>query len=255
MPPKRAADADTWRRLIGPALRVVDSLRDAGYGELDFRLGGGTVLMFRFSHRISKDIDIFTHDAQALGLLSPRLNEIAEHESPLGYQEQANALKLLLPDGDVDFIVAAPVIPDAPCEAMVYEGRTVMLDASSEILAKKLLYRADAFKSRDVFDMSAALALDRPSVVAALRATRPARPALLRRLTTMLAVPEDDLLPRYRDDGGWAGLRAGHGRTADQGGGRDRRAGQRPTLPRADHPPHAGQGERWLTWTGRSTQA
>ena len=76
-------DADTWRRLIGPALRVVDSLRDSGYGELDFRLGGGTVLMFRFGHRISKDIDIFTYDAQALGLLSPRLNEIAETDEGL----------------------------------------------------------------------------------------------------------------------------------------------------------------------------
>ena len=194
IPSGHALDANTWRRLIGPALRVVDSLRDAGYGELDFRLGGGTVLMFRFGHRISKDIDIFTHDAQALGFLSPRLNEIAEHESSLGYQEQANTLKLLLPDGDVDFIVAAPVIPDALCEAMDFEGRTIMLDASSEILAKKLLYRADTFKSRDVFDMSAALALDRPSVVAALRATRRARPALLRRLTTMTNVQEADLL-------------------------------------------------------------
>ena len=72
-------DRDTWRKLIGPALRIVDSLRHNGYGELDFRLGGGTVLMFRFDHRISGDIDLFTNDAQALGYISPRLNDVAAY--------------------------------------------------------------------------------------------------------------------------------------------------------------------------------
>ena len=38
-------------------------------------IGGGTVLMFRFEHRLSKDIDFFTHDAQWLSLLTPRLND------------------------------------------------------------------------------------------------------------------------------------------------------------------------------------
>ena len=192
--PYRAFDENTWRKLIGPALRVVDSLEEAGYGKLDFRLGGGTVLMFRFDHRISKDIDIFTHDAQALAYLSPRLNGIAERESPLGYEEQANAVKLLLPDGDVDFIFAAPVIPDAPYATMTIDGRDVVLDATSEILAKKLLYWADGFKARDAFDMSVALALDAPSAVAALAATTRTRPALLRRLADMAKVPEADLL-------------------------------------------------------------
>jgi hypothetical protein len=190
---RRAVDGTTWRKLIGPALRVVDSLPKAGYGDLDFRLGGGTVLMFRFNHRISKDIDIFTYDAQALTYLSPRLNEVAEHES-LGYEEQANAVKLLLPDGDVDFIVAAPVIPEAPSETMDIGGRDVVLEATSEILAKKLLYRADGFKARDVFDMSTALAMDRASAIAALRATTRTRPALLRRLAALAAVPEGDLV-------------------------------------------------------------
>lgn len=191
--PSRTFDEHTWRKLMAPALRVVDSLRDNGYGDLDFRLGGGTVLMFRFGHRISKDIDIFTYDAQALSYLSPRLNEVAERESQ-GYEEQPNTVKLLLRDGDVDFIVAAPVIPDVACETLSFEGRDIVLDATSEILAKKLLYRAEGFKARDVFDMSAALALDPSSALAALRATTRTRVPLLRRLTAMAAVPQDDLV-------------------------------------------------------------
>jgi hypothetical protein len=189
----RPVDKDTWRSLIVPALRVVDSLRDNGYGKLDFRLGGGTVLMFRFDHRISKDIDIFTYDAQALSFISPRLNDIAAREA-LDYEEQANAVKLVLRNGDVDFIVAAPVIPDADCETINIGGREIVLDATSEILAKKLLYRADSFKARDAFDMAVALTIDRTAAVEALAATRRTRPALLRRLTAMRTLTPDDLV-------------------------------------------------------------
>ena len=103
-------DQDTWRLIMASAPRVVDSLRHNGYGKLEFRLGGGTVLMFRFDHRVSKHIDIFTYDAQALSFSSPRLNKVAARGS-LTYEDQANTLKLELPDGDVNFIVAAPAIP------------------------------------------------------------------------------------------------------------------------------------------------
>ena len=185
-------DRDTWRTLLRPALQVVDSLLDNGYGPLDFRLGGGTVLMLRFDHRLSKDVDIFTHDAQALSFITPRLNEVAERLST-GYEEQANVVKLLRPEGDIDFIVAAPVLMGLPVQHMDFEGRRIALDATAEILAKKLLYRAESFKARDVFDMVAALSLDRPAALAALGATRGARPALMARLATMAAVPPSSL--------------------------------------------------------------
>ncbi len=56
-PASRPADRTTWRKLIEPAFRVVASLEASGYGKLDYRRGGGTVLMLRFDHRISKDAD------------------------------------------------------------------------------------------------------------------------------------------------------------------------------------------------------
>jgi hypothetical protein len=86
-----------------------------------------------------------------------------------------------------------PVIPTARCEVINAGGREIVLDATSEILAKKLLYRADSFKARDAFDMAVALELDREAAVAALAATRRTRPALLRRLMAMLTLTSDDL--------------------------------------------------------------
>ncbi len=66
----------------------------------------------------------------------------------------------------------------------------VALEATTEILAKKLLYRADTFKARDVFDMSAALTLDRQAALHALRATERTRPALLKRLAALAKAPQ-----------------------------------------------------------------
>jgi hypothetical protein len=188
----RPFDKNTWLTPIGSALRVVDSLRHNGYGEPDFHLGGGTVLMFRFDHRISNGIDIFTYDAQALSFISPRLNEVAAREA-VDYEEPANAVKLVLRHGDVNFIVAAPVIPTAAYEVINAGGRQIVLDATSEILARKLLYRADSFKARDAFDMAVALADDHAAAAEALAATRRTRPALLRRLMAMRTLTPDDL--------------------------------------------------------------
>lgn len=187
-PAVAAPTPDTWRGLLPAALRIVEGLRDNGYGPLDMRMGGGTVLMFRFGHRVSKDIDLFIHDAQALACLSPRLNEAAGH-GVLEYREQANAIKFLLPLGDVDFIVAGSATRLPPAETLEFEGWRIPLDATAEILAKRLLYRAESFKARDVFDMAVALALDRPAAMEAIRAAASTRPALLRRLRALAPEP------------------------------------------------------------------
>jgi hypothetical protein len=174
--------------LLPEAPRIIDSLQGNGYGTLDFRLGGGMVLIFRFDHRVSKDIDVFIHDAQALGFLSPHLNDVAGM-GLLEYQEQANALKFILPLGDIDIIVAGNVTREQPGEALDFMGRRIPLDTTAEISAKKLLYRAESFKARDVFDMAVALALDRPAATKALQAAASTRTALLRRLQVLAEAP------------------------------------------------------------------
>ncbi|MCJ2081169.1 nucleotidyl transferase AbiEii/AbiGii toxin family protein [Methylobacterium sp. J-090] len=186
------ANRETWRRLMRSALTIVDSLKDNGYGELDFRFGGGTVLMLRFDHRISKDIDLFFNDAQALNYLSPRLNDTAARISQ-DYNESANTIKIVSTIGDIDFIVAGPVIRGAETTVLCFEDRTLVLDPVSEILAKKILYRATLFKPRDVFDMATALICDPPSAMAALQATRHVHGNLLQRLKDLSKLPADTL--------------------------------------------------------------
>ena len=60
--------------------------------------GGGTVLMLRHNHRLSKDIDLFVPDPQYLGFVNPRLSDVAAAVSE-DYVEAAEYIKLLLPEG------------------------------------------------------------------------------------------------------------------------------------------------------------
>ena len=98
-----------WEILLGNALTLIDdAVRRTGQ-PVDWSLGGGTVLMLRLNHRQSKDIDIFISDQQLLGLFSPRLSDFASALTD-DYDESSGHIKLFLPRGEIDIVVATPLI-------------------------------------------------------------------------------------------------------------------------------------------------
>jgi hypothetical protein len=127
----------------------------------DWRLGGGTGLMVHIGHRISKDIDAFIDDPQYLTLLSPRLSG-EDAWACEAYEEAAHYLKLVFPEGEIDFIVAA-MITGLPTEQKTIDlgaaipGLLLAIDVEHpvEIALKKLSYRGPMLKVRDVFDIAA----------------------------------------------------------------------------------------------------
>lgn len=138
----------SWRRLATLAhTLVVDAEARAGT-RMSPLLGGGTRLMLALRHRISHDIDLFIRDPQWIGYLSPRLNDRFEGVIS-GYSEEANAIKLRLPDGEIDFIVGMSLL-GLPSES--HPDTSFALEPVAEVLAKKLFYRGWALTSRDVFD-------------------------------------------------------------------------------------------------------
>jgi hypothetical protein len=64
--------------------------------------------MIHAGHRVSKDIDAFIHDPQYLSFLSPRLAGEAVWGCE-AFNEAAHYLKLIFPEGEIDFIVAAAI--------------------------------------------------------------------------------------------------------------------------------------------------
>lgn len=116
--------------------------------------------MIHTGHRLSKDIDAFIDDPQYLSILSPRLSG----EGIWGYQaydEAANYLKLVYPEGEIDFIVAS-YITDVPTGRKIIDlselspglSHSIEIEHPVEIALKKLNYRGTLLKVRDIFDIA-----------------------------------------------------------------------------------------------------
>lgn len=142
----------TWEKLFERALVLIDSVSASGVTLDDWSFGGGTVLMRRHRHRISKDIDIFIPDPQYLGYLSPRLNTSAESLTEK-YIEQSGSLKLIFPEGEIDFVASVPLSKHPTVVEKLF-GREVQVETSTEIVAKKVWYRGADFTARDIFDLA-----------------------------------------------------------------------------------------------------
>ena len=141
-----------WEGLFERALVLIDDARKRGLPVDEWTFGGGTVLMRRHKHRLSKDIDIFIDNPEFLGYLTPRLSDIAESLTT-NYVEDTEYVKLVLPDGEIDFVVAAP-LTQQPTSAETILGRSFLVETSGEIIAKKIWHRGAQFTARDIFDLA-----------------------------------------------------------------------------------------------------
>ena len=169
-----------WETLFGRALEIIDSVAASGTRFDDWSFGGGTVLMRRFRHRLSKDVDIFVPDPQYLGYVSPRLNDTAESLTQK-YLESANSLKLYFPEGEIDFIASAPLTEVPVVEEKVL-GRMVRVQTTAEIVAKKVWHRGAEFTARDIFDFALVAAKDRAAIDSISAIIRERRDAIRKRM-------------------------------------------------------------------------
>jgi len=173
---------ELWQTLFRKALRAIDSVGEPVFDVSNWSFGGGTVLMRRFGHRFSRDIDLFVPDPQYLGYLDPELNDAVEALTPR-HLKAANFLRLYFDEGEVDFIAAAPVT-DKPRIVERVLDRDVQVDTSIEIVGKKIQYRAAEFTARDMFDLSF-MAEQEPGQLSKLgRVIRQRRETILARLAS-----------------------------------------------------------------------
>ena len=116
-----------WQGLLQHAYSMIDEIALHGIQNPFWTFGGGTVLMLRYRHRLSKDIDIFVPDPQYLGFLSPRLSDVAEAVSDK-YVEGPGYIKLLRPEGEIDF-VASPNLTSDPFGVVSENGKQNTLNS------------------------------------------------------------------------------------------------------------------------------
>jgi len=156
----------TWEVLFSHALTILAEIGKHGRADPFWTFGGGTVLMLRYGHRFSKDIDIFVPDPQSLGFVTPRLSDVAESVTS-NYVEAAGYVKLYLQEGEIDFVAA----PNLTSPGFVYEtilNCQVRVETSVEIIAKKMWHRGDRITGRDIFDFALIAELE-PDILMAER--------------------------------------------------------------------------------------
>jgi hypothetical protein len=171
----------TWEVLFGYALTLSEDARRRQIHVDRWTFGGGTILMRKHRHRRSKDVDIFIEDPQFLGYLTPRLSPVAEALTT-DYAEDANFVKLRFPEGEVDFVVSAP-LTSTPTHQEDILGTPFLVEESGEIIAKKVWHRGPEFTARDIFDF-------------AMVAER--EPGVFTELAPILRSRRDDILTRVQ---------------------------------------------------------
>ena len=152
-----------------------------------------------------KKLDIDEQLQQYLPYLSPRVSAKAEALTTK-YIEQSGFVKLFFPEGEIDFVVSSPLTPH-PAAAETILGRSVQVETSAEIVAKKVQHRGDEFTSRDLFDL-ALVATKEPDALPVIRHILDAkREAILARLgthdaplrKTFAALETMDFRPTYEE--------------------------------------------------------
>ena len=145
--------AGIWQELLPHALKIINEIKKHGTSDPFWTFGGGTVLMLRYQHRLSKDIDIFVPDPQYLGFVTPRLSDVAAEVSSDYVEDQHSYVKLIRPEGEIDF-VASPNLTSPGYEEWNILGSIIRVETATEIVAKKLWHRGDRVTARDIFDLS-----------------------------------------------------------------------------------------------------
>lgn len=125
------------------------------------RFGGGTALaMYHFQHRKSFDIDLFVTDPQILNYLSPKhWIEDSRSFNTAKYIDLANHIRLLTKENiKIDILVSQDFVGHAIIDdSHTFFHENIYVESLEDILAKKIVYRKDQNKSRDIIDLSVAL--------------------------------------------------------------------------------------------------
>lgn len=170
--------------------------KHGGRADPFFTFGGGTVLMLRYQHRLSKDIDLFVPDPQSLAYVTPRLSDVAETLCNSQYVEAALYVKLQLEAGEIDFVAAPNLLPEEHAfERWDLFGVSIRVETAAEIIAKKMFHRGDKATARDLFDL--ALVIDREPDAMAL-----AQPFFFRhadKFVENLQAPSARFIGQFRD--------------------------------------------------------
>lgn len=145
-----------WSDLFDIAVSIIEQANKDMVIIDRWTLGGGTALMLQINHRESHDIDLFVDDPQLMTFFNPETQDFTLSLHPSSYtSDGTQSLKIVFDEvGEIDVICSGWLTDDFATTREV-NGRQILLEKPSEIIAKKVFHRGWNLQPRDMFDIAA----------------------------------------------------------------------------------------------------
>ena len=124
------------------------------------KFGGGTALaMYYFQHRLSFDIDLFVDDIQYLDYLRPKMwIDDTLNFNPCEYIDSHNYIGLVSKNEiKIDILIDSNSNQGLIDDSKKIFPFEVYIESIEDILAKKITFRKNDNKARDIFDIAVAI--------------------------------------------------------------------------------------------------
>ena len=143
---------------------IISNAIKAGIPKDSVKFGGGTALaMYYFQHRLSFDIDLFLSDQQYLSFFSPKL-WIDDFDSfnDSEYTDKYNHIGVVTrTDIKLDILVDTNVTNKYLDDSKLIFPFDVYVETIEDIISKKIVFRKNDNKTRDIFDIAVAIFKDK----------------------------------------------------------------------------------------------
>ncbi|MEA3523739.1 MAG: nucleotidyl transferase AbiEii/AbiGii toxin family protein, partial [Campylobacterota bacterium] len=139
------------------------------------KFGGGTALsIYYFQHRLSFDIDLFLTDQQYLSYFSPKhWIEETNNFDGVHYIDTHNHIGVVSANN-----IKVDILVDSSSESILIDDSKaifpfeIRIESIEDILAKKIVFRKQDNKARDVFDIAVAISKDEKIIASLLKNKR-----------------------------------------------------------------------------------
>lgn len=144
-------------RLLDEAMLCLQHGRHFYSGDMSgkWSMSGSVAMHLEYQHRLPGNLDIMLRDAQFLSQLQPRANVVSAAIAET-CKEGSHELEMTTKTGDIKFWLS-PFVTSSPIKTVELRNQLVIMETPIEVVAKKLLYKADRLTAKDVFDIACVL--------------------------------------------------------------------------------------------------
>ena len=123
-----------------------------------YAFGGGTALsLCYFQHRLSFDVDIFIYDAQLMNYINPQIFFEDIEDEIEDYMCMSHQINMITKDGIYVNILSVKNLNPNKKDVLELNNNSILVETPEEIIAKKIIFRKNENKVRDLLDIAFAI--------------------------------------------------------------------------------------------------